>query len=92
MSRLLVDLKTPEAITYNEVVTFWKRIRVRLWCGNYTVYLSPNGDLKAWTRGAEIVVLWNKYTGKHYKFDSDALHDLVDQIHRRVIIHMLKTI
>lgn len=55
-----VGLRPPTEITYNEIVTFWTRIRVRLWSSSFTVWLSPNKDLQIWTNDTmqRIALLW----------------------------------
>ena len=80
MSSLLdIKLRLPEEITYNEVATFWDRIDVRLWCTGYTVYISPNKALQAWTNNTiqMIALLWNRYTGELHQVNREALYELM---------------
>jgi len=82
VASLLVDLRPPEGIRYGEIVTFWTRLPFRLWCDSYTVWLSPNRDLNAWTNDTmqRIALLWDIHTGKRYQVNREALHELVNDL------------
>jgi len=79
LSRLLADLRPLEEMRYGEVVTFWNRSKVRLWCNGYTVYISPNKELQAWTNDTmqRIALMWNRYTGQVHQVNREALYELV---------------
>lgn len=74
VSRLFdVNLRPADEITYYEIEAFWTQLKEKPWAPDCIAWLSPNGDLKAWTRGVEIVVLWNRYTGQSHQFKPEAL-------------------
>ena len=47
MSTTLLNLKPPEEITSLKVRCYWERMAERIWAPGYTVYRSPNKELKA---------------------------------------------
>ena len=79
VSRFIADLRPPDEIRYGEVITFWTPIPVRLWCNGYTVYISPNKALQAWTNDTMqmIALLWDRYTGELHQVNGEALYELM---------------
>jgi len=66
-ARLLLKLEEElMRIRYDEVEQFWLRSRERTWSSRYTVWISPNGCLKAYTYDPlrRVALIWNQFTGE----------------------------
>ena len=66
-----------EEITYRDIERFWERSSERLWCGDYRVWISPNGLLRAYTYMDEVALIWNRYSGELLRVKETALYELV---------------
>jgi len=66
-------------IRYEDIEQFWLRSRERVWNSNYTVWISPNGCLKAYTNDLmrRIALIWDRYTGQVLHLDPIALFELI---------------
>jgi len=78
----LLELKTPKEISYSEIVTFWERARETLWSRNYTVWISPNRDLKVWTNDVMccMALMYSPHTGQVHQFGPEALYELMREL------------
>jgi hypothetical protein len=74
-----LSLKPPEEITSLEVRCYWERLSERIWTPGYTMYRSPNKELKAIVNDAtgQIGLMWNTYTGQVHQNHPEVLLDLV---------------
>jgi hypothetical protein len=74
-----LSLKSPEQITSLEVQCYWERLKERVWVSGYTVFRSPNKELKALVNDAtgQIGLMWNTYTGQVHQNHPEALLDLI---------------
>ena len=82
----LLTMKPPEEITYVEVVTFWERAREALWSHNYTVWISPNRDLRMWTNDIMccIALMYCPHTGRVHQVRTEALYELMKELGVRI--------
>ena len=79
---LAMNLKQPEDIRPDEVVTHWELLREKVAHDVYRVYRSPNRSLKAWVlKGRDIVALiWDVNTGYEYQRNEKALYVLISKL------------
>ena len=69
-------------IRYEDIEQFWLRSRERVWSSHYTVWIRPNGCLKAYTNDLlrRVALIWNRFTGEILQVDPEALYDLIKRL------------
>lgn len=82
VSRVFGDLTPPEEIRVGEVMAYWERLGEQMPYGCYSVYRSPNRELRAWIHKKKTVIalMWNIYNGQVHQVDTAALYDLINKL------------
>lgn len=71
---MLSNFKRPDEITALEVLCYWERMKEKTWGIGYSVFRSPNKDLKAIVCDdlQAVAVMWDVNTGFVYQNHHDA--------------------
>ena len=79
---LSLNLKTPEEIRIGEVMAYWERLGEQTPHGCYTVYRSPNRNLRAWIQEdpPRIALMWDLNTGQVHQANKESLYDLISKL------------
>ena len=80
LSKLSLGLVPPEEIRADEVLCFWEKLDERTPHGCYTVYRSPNRELRAWMQDTAVALMWNVHTGQVHQADAGALYDFISKL------------
>lgn len=80
--RSLLDLKSPEEISFLEVVTFWELSNYPSPCGVYPTYISPNRVYAAWVNETmgRVALMWERHSGRIMQIDKAALYEFISKL------------